>query len=115
MTHNLVGPLYEDIYQSLIMRDEGGAVSRVNRIEYLDLQTAKAAKHEKHQVSCNWQVHGTVRHWGHSHFRSNEYEADYELAIENGLWKISSSNVNMQKRVRSKKPNEGTPNSDQKS
>ena len=115
VTHNLVGPLYEDIYQSLIMRDEGGAVSRVNRIEYLDIQTAKDEKHEKHQVSCNWQVHGTVRHWGHSHFRSNEYEADYELAIENGLWKISSSNVNMQKRVRSKKPNEGTTNSDQKS
>jgi hypothetical protein len=115
VTHNLVGPLYEDIYQSLIMRDEGGAVSRVNRIEYLDIQTGQDEKHEKHQVSCNWQVHGTVRHWGHNHFRSNEYEADYELAVENGLWKISSSTVNMQKRVRSKKSNEGTPNSDQKS
>jgi len=115
VTQDLVGPLYEDIYQSLIMRDEGGAVSRVNRIEYLDIQTSKDEKHDHHQVSCNWQVHGTVRHWGHNHFRTNEYEAEYELAIENGLWKISSSNVNMQKRVRSKKNNEGTPNSDQES
>jgi hypothetical protein len=31
------------------------------------------------------------------------------------VWKIASSNVNMQKRVRSKKGNEGKLNSDQKS
>ncbi len=115
VTQSLVGPLYEDIYQSLIMRDEGGAVSRVNRIEYLNIKTEENAGNDKHQVSCSWQVHGTVRHWGHNHFRTNQYEADYSLGIENGVWKIASSNVNMQKRVRSKKGNEGKLNSDQKS
>ena len=115
VTQSLVGPLYEDIYQSLIMRDEGGAVSRVNRIEYLNIQTSENEGPDQHNVSCSWQVHGTVRHWGHSHFRTNEYEADYALAIENGVWKIASSNVNMQKRVRAKKGNEGKLNSDQKS
>ena len=115
VTQSLVGPLYEDIYQSLIMRDEGGAVSRVSRIEYLNIRTNGTVENNQHQLSCSWQVHGTVRHWGHNHFRTNEYEANYALAIENGVWKIASSNVNMQKRVRSKKGNEGKLNSDQKS
>jgi len=115
VTQSLIGPLYEDIYQSLIMRDEGGAISRINRIEYLNIKTSKDQGHDRYQVSCSWQVHGTVRHWGHNHFRSNEYEADYALAIENNAWKISSSNVNMQKRVRLKKINDGKLNSDQKS
>ena len=86
------------------MREEGGAISRVNKIDYLDLKAAPENNSTNYNIFCKWQVHGSVRHWGHNHFRSNEYEAEYILSTENNLWKIASSSVSLQKRI--KPPNE---------
>ena len=96
----LIGPLYEEIFQSLILREEGGAVSRVNKIDYIDIKATPENNSNSFNVFCKWQVHGSVRHWGHNHFRSNEYEAEYVLSPENNLWKIASSSVNLQKRIK---------------
>ena len=96
----LIGPLYEEIFQSLILREEGGAVSRVNKIDYIDIKATPENNSNSFNVFCKWQVHGSVRHWGHNHFRSNEYEAEYVLSPENNLWKIASSSVSLQKRIK---------------
>lgn len=104
VSSKLIGPLYEEIFQSLIMREEGGAFSRVNKIDYLDLKAVPENNSTNYNIFCKWQVHGSVRHWGHNHFRSNEYEAEYILSTENNLWKIASSSVSLQKRI--KPPNE---------
>ena len=99
VSQKLIGPLYEEVYQSLILRDEGGAISRINRVDYIEVSAIAIENSNDFKISCKWQVHGNVRHWGHSHKRSNEYEADYTLSVENDLWKIASSSVNLQKRV----------------
>ena len=101
VSQKLIGPLYEEVYQSLILRDEGGAISRINRVDYIEVNAIRIENSDDFKIYCKWQVHGNVRHWGHSHKRSNEYEADYTLSVENDLWKIASSSVNLQKRVTS--------------
>ena len=101
VSQKLIGPLYEEVYQSLILRDEGGAISRINRVDYIEVNAIRIEDSNDFKIYCKWQVHGNVRHWGHSHKRSNEYEADYTLSVENDLWKIASSSVNLQKRVAS--------------
>ena len=101
VSQKLIGPLYEEVYQSLILRDEGGAISRINRVDYIEVNAIRIEDSNDFKIYCKWQVHGNVRHWGHSHKRSNEYEADYTLSVENNLWKIASSSVNLQKRVAS--------------
>ena len=101
VSQKLIGPLYEEVYQSLILRDEGGAISRINRVDYIEVNAIRIENSNDFKIYCKWQVHGNVRHWGHSHKRSNEYEADYTLSVENDLWKIASSSVNLQKRVAS--------------
>lgn len=101
VSQKLIGPLYEEVYQSLILRDEGGAISRINRVDYIEVNAIRIENSNDFKIYCKWQVHGKVRHWGHSHKRSNEYEADYTLSVENDLWKIASSSVNLQKRVAS--------------
>ena len=101
VSQKLIGPLYEEVYQSLILRDEGGAISRINRVDYIEVNAIRIENSDDYKIYCKWQVHGNVRHWGHSHKRSNEYEADYTLSVENDLWKIASSSVNLQKRVAS--------------
>lgn len=100
---SMLDRLYEEVYQSLILRDDGGAMSRVSGVDYLTTEVTPANEGGGFKVSCNWQVHGTVRHWGHTHRRSNEYEADYALGRSGDRWKITSAVVNLQKRVPSPK------------
>jgi hypothetical protein len=102
----MLDQLYEEVYQSLIMREEGGAISRVSNVEYIDTQVTPEDEGSSFKIACNWRVDGVVRHWGHSHRRSNEYQADYTLAPRGDRWKIASSAVSLQKRVKSPPPAE---------
>lgn len=107
LARSVDGPLlaktYDDIYRSLIMHEEGGAVSRirsvipgetsVERIEMDDLGHPRAV------LTARWRVEGVVFHWGHSHSRTNEYLATYTLASSSGAWRIVDILPLEQKRV----------------
>ncbi len=96
--------LYEEVYQSLIMREEGGAMSRVSGIDYIETEISPIPGERGFEIDCSWRVDGTVSHWGHSHRRSNEYQAEYTLAPRDERWKIVSAVVNLQKRVKPRQP-----------
>src|SRR5690606_15942160 len=76
----LLDELYGEIYESLLMRREGGAVCE---IEKLDVRQREARLDEGIEpwdrvderfedapaftVLWEWDVHGVVSHWGHVH------------------------------------------------
>lgn len=99
----LLDEIYGDVYKSLVLKDEGGAVCRVKRLEYLDCTPAELAPGETgFAFDAHWRVHGLVQHWGHTHERVNEYQARYYLAPVDGLWKIARVDVTQEKRLNPK-------------
>ena len=104
----LLDRLYQEVYHSLIMRSEGGgALSRVSAVDYIETTAADRTDGGGFDIACTWRVNGVVRHWGHAHRRTNEYQADYVLAPRGDRWTIADATVNLQKRVPNPRPKPG--------
>ena len=84
------------------MQEEGGAVSRVTavRMSESDIEhIGIVGDRPGFQVRARWQVDGSVFHWGHSHHRTNEYQARYSVVETGGGWRISGSETLEQKQL----------------
>lgn len=100
----ILGWIYNDVYESLILRDDGGAVCKIQNATILDSEPLPAtedapAADPQFRVRCHWKVVGNVSHFGHTHQRTNEYEAIYTLARRDGAWKIIDTEVLNTQRV----------------
>ncbi len=99
----LLEKTYNDVYQSLMQKVLGGAVSRIQTVRILECRlqapAAGPAAAMQFRIWCRWRVHGSVRHWGHTHARTNEYEAIYTVAARDGAWKITQTEVLRQEQV----------------
>ncbi|MDP6116993.1 MAG: hypothetical protein QF437_20405 [Planctomycetota bacterium] len=105
----MLDKIYNQVYQSLLQREEGGAVSMVQRVEIVESKVDQKepmadASSARLSIHCRWRVHGAVEHWGHSHRRLNEYQASYVLMPRDGRWKITAVEVKEQKRIEIPKP-----------
>jgi hypothetical protein len=103
----LLERLYIEVYESLILRDEGGAMAKVHKVEMLsqDLRLPVAnSANPAIEVECTWRVHGHVSHWQHTHRRTNEYEATYVMRRVAGVWKIADVRTTRQERVYAVEP-----------
>jgi hypothetical protein len=101
---DLLDGLYREVYTSLIMQDQGGAVSRVQGVRLLaseveEIGLLPPAQAPGFRLRARWQVDGTVFHWGHSHSRTNEYLALYTVVEGEAGWRISGCKVLEQQRV----------------
>ncbi len=97
----LLDPLFGDVKESLVMREQGGAVCRVERIERLDrrveLPSESWARHFR--VDASWRVFGSVAHYGHVHRRVNRYAATFAVRHDGASWKIADVEVTEHDRV----------------
>lgn len=112
LARSVDGPLLRELYlqvrRSLVMQEQGGAQSIIRSVRLLDWQRhslpAQFAESSGRQPAfagrCRWQVEGTVEHWGHVHARTNQYEADFVIAVRDGAWKIVHVELVSQERVR---------------
>ena len=102
-----VGPgildeLYADVYESLILRGEGGAVCKIGGVEVLEGEVHLPEGETVvpgWEVVWRWRVHGLVTHWGHVHRRVNEYRARYAVASFDGAWKIAGAETLEHRRI----------------
>jgi len=95
---DLLRELYLQIKRSLIMAEQGGAISHVDSVEVLSV--TPPTRTSTPTFDATWQVAGTVEHWGHVHTRINEYQAMVTLASEGGNWKLESLEPSNERRVR---------------
>ena len=106
VTPNLIDELYGEIYESLIMRGEGGAVCAVEDVEVVEgtVDTAPEpapwddipealADRPRFDVTWLWEVRGVVSHWGHEHRRLNRYEADWSVVHDGQNWRIAAVDI----------------------
>ena len=98
----ILDTIYQDIYQSLILQEHGGAICIIDDVEILNL-VLDTPRHDwmktKFYADCQWRVKGVVRHWGHVHERINEYSALYTVSRLGNVWKITDTKIHSQIRV----------------
>ncbi|MDB4756576.1 hypothetical protein OAG56_04320 [Mariniblastus sp.] len=86
------GKLLKEIYLSVQktrqMQQQGGALTEINRVEFLDGQKKKDADSNGFDYQCTWVVNGTVEHWGHIHERTNQFTADLTIEPVDKAWRI---------------------------
>jgi len=89
---SISGPLLEKVYleinDSLDLEKEGGARVRVTDVALRRCETKPGESHEGLWKSIEWVAVGQVSHWGHSHLRTNRYQADCRLVAEGGQWRF---------------------------
>ena len=98
----LLPKLYDEIHESLLMRLEEVAVCDVRAVRILDseLLTATGSDEALFTMRAEWEVIGTVQHWGHGHWRKNFSRADYDVRWIPGTgWRITEVDVIEQRRL----------------
>ncbi len=122
LARSVDGPLLEDLYltihRSLVIQEEGGAVSRVREVRRMQVDidsigllpastghgagdplAGRSDEIPGFLVTCRYQVDGRVTHWGHSHDRTNEYVARYTVVARESSWRIAEAEVLSQSRI----------------
>lgn len=99
----LLDDLYGEIYESLVLRGEGGAVCEIEEVDVLGGEVAFPEQPEdappRFDVDWSWSVHGVVSHWGHTHRRTNQYRATYAVRHDGTSWKIAAVDVTEHERI----------------
>jgi hypothetical protein len=100
----LLDEIYTDVYQSLVLQDQGGAICKIENVELLESKVMAPDPDVEDggvefRVSCRWEVKGLVEHWGHAHRRVNRYGADYTLRPFGDAWRIYDVEMNEQERM----------------
>ena len=94
---DLLQTLYLEIIDSLKVSEQGGAVSKVEKVDLVDGEQVKSflsnGGRPAFQYHSKWDLVGSVEHWGHIHQRTNKYDAEFTVELIDGDWKITGMNV----------------------
>lgn len=97
------GDLLTDVYletrRSLELANQGGARAKVRRLEVTDATNDPIDGSGSFRSRATWNVHGSVGHWGHVHQRVNRYDAELQVEVVDGAWKITQLDVLQEERL----------------
>ena len=101
---SVTGDLLTDIYlqnrKSMVVTQAGGARAKVKEIEIQDVSVKHLDDRPLALVfHSKWTAMGTVGHWGHTHTRKNQYEANITVEPVDGAWKITDLELLEEKRI----------------
>jgi hypothetical protein len=96
------GELLTDIYletqKSLELANQGGARVKVKTTDVSDAELVKR-RGNKLTIASEWNVSGSVGHWGHVHQRTNAYRAILEVSEIGGVWKLTDLEILEEQRL----------------
>jgi hypothetical protein len=97
---NLLSEIYLQNRKSMVVTQAGGARARVKEVEILDVDVDQLDSRPLGLLfHAKWTAMGSVGHWGHIHFRKNQYEANISVEPVDGTWKISGLELIEEKRI----------------
>ncbi len=103
LAQSLSGDVLERVYlemrKGLRLENQGGARVRVRDVELLEVIPEQSDRAGTLRYKTKWNATGTVGHWGHTHTRTNQYEAMITLARIDGRWKINNFEILEEARV----------------
>ena len=82
----LLRQMYLDITESLRVKEQGGAIARVNEVQFVEGKKTNASispedSTPQFRYRCKWNLIGTIEHWGHIHERENKYAATFKIQL----------------------------------
>ena len=92
----LLRDLYLKIIASLKVKEQGGAVSNIQEVRIVEGEldgTAPSLDRPGFGFRSQWDLVGTVEHWGHIHERTNQYDARFLVELVNDRWKITDMEI----------------------
>ena len=96
------GELLTDIYletqKGLEIANQGGARVKVKTIAVNDAQMIDRERNRL-TIAGDWNVSGSVGHWGHVHQRTNGYRANLEISEIDGVWKLTGLEILEEQRL----------------
>ncbi len=90
------GELLTDIYletqKGLELANQGGARVKVKTTEVSNAELV-GRDGNRLTIASDWNVSGSVGHWGHIHQRTNAYRANLEISEIDGVWKLTGLEI----------------------
>jgi hypothetical protein len=93
VTENQLAEIYLQNRQSLEIENRGGAHAKVDAVNILNVESVERIDKDTYIVPAKWTVQGSVNHFGHTHYRQNQYEAMISFLIVDGFWKIDNMEI----------------------
>jgi hypothetical protein len=91
---SVTGDQLTDIYlqnrQVMALENRGGARAKVDEVDILEVFEVDRSDDLGIRADAMWTVRGSVNHFGHTHYRQNQYRALVSFVNEDGIWKISA-------------------------
>jgi len=95
----LLRDLYLKIIESLKVKEQGGAVSNIREVKIVGGSPLASdpdsglSDRPSFGFRSQWDLVGTVEHWGHIHERTNQYDARFQIELIDDQWKITAMQV----------------------
>ena len=85
--------IYMQNRQSMALENRGGARARVDEVKIGELREIKRLKENGYVADTRWTVRGSVNHFGHTHYRQNQYRALISFGVVEDSWKIHNIEI----------------------
>lgn len=103
LAQSLSGDVLERVYlemrKGLRLENQGGARVRVREVKLLDVTPEEAGEPGALRYRTKWHATGSVGHWGHTHMRTNAYDAEITLASSEDRWRIADIEILEEQRL----------------
>jgi len=103
LAQSVTGDLLRDVYletrKGLELASQGGARVKVKQVDLLQVSPRPLRGESGFLARCQWNVRGSVGHWGHIHQRTNQYEAELTIRPIDNAWKITGLELLQEERV----------------
>ena len=98
ITGDLLTEAYLEIQRSLELQNQGGARVKVKTTE---VNNAELINRDGNRltIASDWNVSGSIGHWGHVHQRTNSYRANLEISEIDGAWKLTGLEILEEQRL----------------
>ena len=104
LEHSVTGDLLTDVYletrKGLELASQGGARVKVKSVDLQQVEPEPLRGEPGFLARCQWNVMGSVGHWGHIHQRTNQYKAELTIQPIDGVWKVTGLELLQEERVR---------------
>ena len=99
----LLDRIYAEVYEALVMRDQGGGLSKDHEVEILESRVLEPGPpldgRPGFRIRATWEVMSSLVHEGHEHVRVTEYEGVYTVARGEDGWRIVDDKILSQRPV----------------
>ena len=85
--------IYLQNRQSMELENREGARANVDDVNIQELTDIKRSKDHGYVADTRWTVRGSVNHFGHTHYRQNQYRALVTFVIDQDSWKINNIEI----------------------